>query len=149
MKHQIKLLFILLCNILLLTYCSTAKNDNNLEIDKPTGTAEIRTSTEIYNYAKSIGFEVVSTTIDSTIQEVQFKNNYVVLGRNDYPIGLHNIQYGINTTDSTYIKTISNFPIHNGETTIYYDNSFLVDVKFDIIIDPSYDREYTVDLNLH
>ena len=63
--------------------------------------------------------------------EIQIIDDYVLIGRKDnYSIGLHNIDYSLNTNDSTYMRRIYNFPIHSGETTIYYDESFLVDVGF-------------------
>ena len=137
---------------LLFTFIGCTKNISSEEATQDknnTGSAEIRTSIETYNYAKSIGFDLKSATIDNEKQNIQFVDDYVLIGKkNNYPIGLHNIEYSLNTEDSTFVRRIPNFPIYQGQTTIYYDESFLVDVSFDIVIDPSFDREYEINLTL-
>lgn len=138
--------------LLLFTFVGCTKNISSEDIiqDKSkTGSAEIRTSIETYNYAKSIGFDLKSATIDGENNGIQFIDDYVLIGRkNNYPIGLHNMEYSLNTEDSAFVRRIPNFPIYQGQTTIYYDESFLVEVSFDIVIDPSFDREYKVDIIL-
>lgn len=137
---------------LLFTFVGCTKNissENTAQDKSNTGSAEIRTSIETYNYAKSIGFDLKSGTIDGENNGIQFIDDYVLIGKkNNYPIGLHNIEYSLTTEDSTFVRRIPNFPIYQGMTTIYYDESFLVDVSFDIVIDPSFDREYEIDLVL-
>lgn len=135
---------------LLFTFIGCTKNissEDTTQDKNNTGSAEIRTSIETYNYAKSIGFDLKSSLIDGDEQSIQLIDDYVLIGRqNNYPIGLHNMEYSLNTEDSAFVRRIPNFPIYQGQTTIYYDESFLVEVSFDIVIDPSFDREYKVDI---
>lgn len=129
--------------LLLISACTVKElNEQNIETNIERGSAEIRTSLETYNYAKIMGMEFKTSSIDGEKNEIQIIDDYVLIGRKDnYSIGLHNIDYSLNTNDSTYMRRIYNFPIHSGETTIYYDESFLVDVGFNITIDPSFDGD--------
>lgn len=129
--------------LLLISACTAEElNKQNIEPNIEMGSAEIRTSLETYNYAKIMGMEFKTSSIDGEKNEIQIIDDYVLIGRKDnYSIGLHNIDYSLNTNDSTYMRRIYNFPIHSGETTIYYDESFLVDVGFNITIDPSFDGD--------
>lgn len=130
--------------LLLISACTAEElNKQNIEPNIEMGSAEIRTSLETYNYAKIMGMEFKTSSIDGEKKnEIQIIDDYVLIGRKDnYSIGLHNIDYSLNTNDSTYMRRIYNFPIHSGETTIYYDESFLVDVGFNITIDPSFDGD--------
>ena len=129
--------------LLLISACTAEElNKQNIEPNIEMGSAEIRTSLETYNYAKIMGMEFKTSSIDGEKNEIQIIDDYVLIGRKDnYSIGLHNIDYSLNTKDSTYMRRIYNFPIHSGETTIYYDESFLVDVGFNITIDPSFDGD--------
>lgn len=137
--------------ILLLIPACTAEelNEQNIEPNKEIGFAEIRTPLETYNYARSIGMDFKTSSIDGEENEIQIIGDYVLIGRKDnYSIGLHNIDYSLSTEDSTYTRRIYNFPIRSGETTIYYDESFLVDVSFNITIDPSFGNEYEIRFEL-
>ena len=96
-----------------------------------------------------MGMDFKTSSIDGEENEIQIIDDYVLIGRKDnYPIGLHNIDYSLSTDDSTYTRKIYNFPIRSGETTIYYDESFLVDVSFNITIDPSFGNEYEIRFEL-
>ena len=132
--------------LLLISACTTEElNEQNTETSIETGSAEIRTSLETYNYVKIMGMDFKTSSIDGEENEIQIIDDYVLIGRKDnYPIGVHNIDYSLSTDDSTYTRKIYNFPIRSGETTIYYDESFLVDVSFTITIDPSFDNEYEI-----
>ena len=136
--------------LLLISACTTEElNEQNTETSIETGSAEIRTPLATYNYAKSIGMDFKTSSIDGEENEIQIIDDYVLIGRKDnYPIGLHNIDYSLSTDDSTYTRKIYNFPIRSGETTIYYDESFLVDVSFKITINPSFDNEYEIRFEL-
>ena len=136
--------------LLLISACTTEElNEQNTETSIETGSAEIRTPLATYNYAKSIGMDFKTSSIDGEENEIQIIDDYVLIGRKDnYPIGVHNIDYSLSTDDSTYTRKIYNFPIRSGETTIYYDESFLVDVSFTITIDPSFDNEYEIRFEL-
>ena len=130
--------------LLLISACNIAEelNEQDVETNIERGSAEIRTSLEAYNYAKIMGMDFKTSSIDGEENEIQIIDDYVLIGRKDnYPIGLHNIDYSLSTDDSTYTRKIYNFPIRSGETTIYYDESFLVDVSFNITIDPSFDGD--------
>ena len=129
--------------LLLISTCTTEElNEQNTETSIERGSAEIRTSLETYNYAKIIGMDFKTSSIDGEKNERQIIDDYVLIGRKDnYSIGLHNIDYSLSTDDSTYTRRIYNFPIRSGETTIYYDESFLVDVSFNITIEPSFDGD--------
>lgn len=131
---------------LIFSACNIAEelNEQDVETNIERGSAEIRTPLATYNYAKSIGMDFKTSSIDGEENEIQIIDDYVLIGRKDnYPIGVHNIDYSLSTDDSTYTYTrkIYNFPIRSGETTIYYDESFLVDVSFNITIDPSFDGD--------
>ena len=132
--------------LLIISACTTEElNEQNTETNIERGSAEIRTPLATYNYAKSIGMDFKTSSIDGEENEIQIIDDYVLIGRKDnYPIGVHNIDYSLSTDDSTYTRKIYNFPIRSGETTIYYDESFLVDVSFTITIDPSFDNEYEI-----
>ena len=136
--------------LLLISACTTEElNEQNTETSIETGSAEIRTPLATYNYAKSIGMDFKTSSIDGEENEIQIIDDYVLIGRKDnYPIGVHNIDYSLSTDDSTYTRKIYNFPIRSGETTIYYDESFLVDVSFNITIDPSFGNEYEIRFEL-
>lgn len=139
--------------MLLFIPCNMCSLRNNMSAEPTpkakTGTAEIRVDSKTYEYVKSIGDDILSSDIDGDDCSLEMKDNYVVLCRKGgYSAGLHNIKYGINTSDSTYMKTLHNFPIYAGDTTVYYDKDILVDVVFDVTIDPSFDREYIVDLTV-
>lgn len=130
--------------LLIISACNIAEelNEQDVETNIERGSAEIRTSLETYNYAKSIGMDFKTSSIDGEENEIQIIDDYVLIGRKDnYPIGLHNIDYSLSTDDITYTRRIYNFPIRSGETTIYYDESFLVDVSFNITIEPSFDGD--------
>lgn len=130
--------------LLLISACNIAEelNEQNTETSIETGSAEIRTPLATYNYAKSIGMDFKTSSIDGEENEIQIVDDYVLIGRKDnYSIGLHNIDYSLSTDDITYTRRIYNFPIRSGETTIYYDESFLVDVSFNITIEPSFDGD--------
>ena len=129
--------------LLLISTCTTEElNEQNTETSIERGSAEIRTPLATYNYAKSIGMDFKTSSIDGEKNEIQIIDDYVLIGRKDnYSIGLHNIDYSLSTDDSTYTRRIYNFPIRSGETTIYYDESFLVDVSFNITIEPSFDGD--------
>ena len=130
--------------LLLISACNIAEelNEQDVETNLERGSAEIRTSLETYNYAKIIGMDFKTSSIDDEENEIQIIDDYVLIGRKDnYSIGLHNIDYSLSTDDSTYTRRIYNFPIRSGETTIYYDESFLVDVSFNITIEPSFDGD--------
>lgn len=132
--------------LLLISACTAEElNEQNTETTETsieTGSAEIRTPLATYNYAKSIGMDFKTSSIDGEENEIQIVDDYVLIGRKDnYSIGLHNIDYSLSTDDSTYTRRIYNFPIRSGETTIYYDESFLVDVSFNITIEPSFDGD--------
>ena len=130
--------------LLIISACNIAEelNEQNTETSIETGSAEIRTPLATYNYAKSIGMDFKTSSIDGEENEIQIVDDYVLIGRKDnYSIGLHNIDYSLSTDDSTYTRRIYNFPIRSGETTIYYDESFLVDVSFNITIEPSFDGD--------
>ena len=130
--------------LLIISACNIAEelNEQNVETNIERGSAEIRTSLETYNYAKIIGMDFKTSSIDGEKNEIQIIDDYVLIGRKDnYSIGLHNIDYSLSTDDSTYTRRIYNFPIRSGETTIYYDESFLVDVSFNITIEPSFDGD--------
>ena len=129
--------------LLLISACTTEElNEQNTETNIERGSAEIRTSLETYNYAKIIGMDFKTSSIDGEENEIQIIDDYVLIGRKDnYSIGLHNIDYSLSTDDITYTRRIYNFPIRSGETTIYYDESFLVDVSFNITIEPSFDGD--------
>ena len=130
--------------LLLISTCNIAEelNEQDVETNIERGSAEIRASLETYNYAKIIGMDFKTSSIDGEKNEIQIIDDYVLIGRKDnYSIGLHNIDYSLSTDDSTYTKRIYNFPIRSGETTIYYDESFLVDVSFNITIEPSFDGD--------
>ena len=132
--------------LLLISACTAEElNEQDVETNIERGSAEIRTSLETYNYAKIMGMDFKTSSIDGEENEIQIIDDYVLIGRKDnYPIGLHNIDYSLSTDDSTYTRKIYNFPIRSGETTIYYDESFLVDVSFNITIDPSFGNEYEI-----
>lgn len=136
--------------LLLISACTAEElNEQNTETNIERGSAEIRTSLETYNYAKIIGMDFKTSSIDGEENEIQIIDDYVLIGRKDnYPIGLHNIDYSLSTDDSTYTRKIYNFPIRSGETTIYYDESFLVDVSFNITIEPSFGNEYEIRFEL-
>ena len=130
--------------LLIISACNIAEelNEQDVETNIERGSAEIRTSLETYNYAKIIGMDFKTSSIDGEKNEIQIIDDYVLIGRKDnYSIGLHNIDYSLSTDDSTYTRRIYNFPIRSGETTIYYDESFLVDVSFNITIEPSFDGD--------
>lgn len=129
--------------LLLISACTAEElNEQNAETNIERGSAEIRTPLETYNYARSIGMDFKASSIDGEENEIQIIGDYVLIGRKDnYSIGLHNIDYSLSTEDSTYTRRIYNFPIRSGETTIYYDESFLVDVSFNITIDPSFNGD--------
>lgn len=130
--------------LLIISACNIAEelNEQDVETSIETGSAEIRTPLATYNYAKSIGMDFKTSSIDGEENEIQIIDDYVLIGRKDnYSIGLHNIDYSLSTDDSTYTRRIYNFPIRSGETTIYYDESFLVDVSFNITIEPSFDGD--------
>lgn len=130
--------------LLIISACNIAEelNEQDVETNIERGSAEIRTSLETYNYAKIIGMDFKTSSIDGEENEIQIIDDYVLIGRKDnYSIGLHNIDYSLSTDDSTYTRRIYNFPIRSGETTIYYDESFLVDVSFNITIEPSFDGD--------
>lgn len=129
--------------LLLISACTSEElNEQNTEINIERGSAEIRTPLATYNYAKSIGMDFKTSSIDGEENEIQIIDDYVLIGRKDnYSIGLHNIDYSLSTDDSTYTRRIYNFPIRSGKTTIYYDESFLVDVSFNIAIEPSFDGD--------
>ena len=132
--------------LLLISACTAEElNEQNTETTETSierGSAEIRTPLATYNYAKSIGMDFKTSSIDGEENEIQIVDDYVLIGRKDnYSIGLHNIDYSLSTDDSTYTRRIYNFPIRSGETTIYYDESFLVDVSFNITIEPSFDGD--------
>lgn len=129
--------------LLLISACTAEElNEQNTETNIERGSAEIRTPLETYNYAKSIGMAFKTSSIDGEENEIQIIDDYVLIGRKgNYSIGLHNIDYSLSTDDSTYTRRIYNFPIRSGETTIYYDESFLVDVSFNITIEPSFDGD--------
>lgn len=136
---------------LIFSACNIAEelNEQDVETNIERGSAEIRTPLATYNYAKSIGMDFKTSSIDGEENEIQIIDDYVLIGRKDnYPIGVHNIDYSLSTDDSTYTRKIYNFPIRSGETTIYYDESFLVDVSFNITIDPSFDNEYEIRFEL-
>ena len=136
--------------LLLISACTAEElNEQDVETNIERGSAEIRTSLETYNYAKIMGMDFKTSSIDGEENEIQIIDDYVLIGRKDnYPIGLHNIDYSLSTDDSTYTRKIYNFPIRSGETTIYYDESFLVDVSFNITIDPSFGNEYEIRFEL-
>lgn len=136
--------------LLLISACTAEElNEQNVETNIERGSAEIRTPLAAYNYAKSIGMDFKTSSIDGEENEIQIIDDYVLIGRKeDYSTGLHNIDYSLSTNDSTYTRKIYNFPIHSGETTIYYDESFLVDVSFNITIDPSFGNEYEIRFEL-
>ena len=136
--------------LLLISACTAEElNEQNVETNMEIGSAEIRIPLATYNYAKSIGMDFKTSSIDGEENEIQIIDDYVLIGRKDnYPIGLHNIDYSLSTDDSTYTRKIYNFPIRSGETTIYYDESFLVDVSFNITIDPSFGNEYEIRFEL-
>ena len=141
-KKMKRLITILI--LLIISACNIAEelNEQNVETNIERGSAEIRTSLETYNYAKIIGMDFKTSSIDGEENEIQIIDDYVLIGRKDnYSIGLHNIDYSLSTDDSTYTRRIYNFPIRSGETTIYYDESFLVDVSFNITIEPSFDGD--------
>ena len=129
--------------LLLISACTAEElNEQDVETNIERGSAEIRTSLETYNYAKIMGMDFKTSSIDGEENEIQIIDDYVLIGRKDnYPIGVHNIDYSLSTDDSTYTRKIYNFPIRSGETTIYYDESFLVDVSFNITIEPSFDGD--------
>lgn len=130
--------------LLIISACNIAEelNEQDVETNIERGSAEIRTSLETYNYAKIIGMDFKTSSIDGEKNEIQIIDDYVLIGRKDnYSIGLHNIDYSLSTDDITYTRRIYNFPIRSGETTIYYDESFLVDVSFNITIEPSFDGD--------
>ena len=130
--------------LLLISACNIAEelNEQDVETNIERGSAEIRTSLETYNYAKIIGMDFKTSSIDGEENEIQIIDDYVLIGRKDnYSIGLHNIDYSLSTDDGTYTRRMYNFPIRSGETTIYYDESFLVDVSFNITIEPSFDGD--------
>lgn len=129
--------------LLLISACTAEElNEQDVETNIERGSAEIRTSLETYNYAKIIGMDFKTSSIDGEENEIRIVDDYVLIGRKDnYSIGLHNIDYSLSTDDSTYTRRIYNFPIRSGETTIYYDESFLVDVSFNITIEPSFDGD--------
>ena len=129
--------------LLLISACTAEElNEQDVETNIERGSAEIRTSLETYNYAKIMGMDFKTSSIDGEENEIQIIDDYVLIGRKyNYPIGLHNIDYSLSTDDSTYTRKIYNFPIRSGETTIYYDESFLVDVSFNITIEPSFDGD--------
>lgn len=130
--------------LLIISACNIAEelNEQDVETNIERGSAEIRTSLETYNYAKIIGMDFKTSSIDGEENEIRIVDDYVLIGRKDnYSIGLHNIDYSLSTDDSTYTRRIYNFPIRSGETTIYYDESFLVDVSFNITIEPSFDGD--------
>lgn len=129
--------------LLLISACTAEElNEQNTETNIERGSAEIRTPLATYNYAKSIGMAFKTSSIDGEENEIQIIDDYVLIGRKgNYSIGLHNIDYSLSTDDSTYTRRIYNFPIRSGETTIYYDESFLVDISFNITIDPSFDGD--------
>ena len=136
--------------LLLISACTAEElNEQNVETNMEIGSAEIRIPLATYNYAKSIGMDFKTSSIDGEENEIQIIDDYVLIVRKDnYPIGLHNIDYSLSTDDSTYTRKIYNFPIRSGETTIYYDESFLVDVSFNITIDPSFGNEYEIRFEL-
>ena len=136
--------------LLLISACTAEElNEQDVETNIERGSAEIRTSLETYNYAKIMGMDFKTSSIDGEENEIQIIDDYVLIGRKDnYPIGVHNIDYSLSTDDSTYTRKIYNFPIRSGETTIYYDESFLVDVSFNITIDPSFGNEYEIRFEL-
>lgn len=129
--------------LLIISACTAEElNEQNTETSIETGSAEIRTPLATYNYAKSIGMDFKTSSIDGEENEIRIVDDYVLIGRKDnYSIGLHNIDYSLSTDDRTYTRRIYNFPIRSGETTIYYDESFLVDVSFNITIEPSFDGD--------
>ena len=129
--------------LLLISACTAEElNEQNVETNMEIGSAEIRIPLATYNYAKSIGMAFKTSSIDGEENEIQIIDDYVLIGRKgNYSIGLHNIDYSLSTDDSTYTRRIYNFPIRSGETTIYYDESFLVDVSFNITIEPSFDGD--------
>ena len=130
--------------LLIISACNIAEelNEQDVETNIERGSAEIRTPLATYNYAKSIGMDFKTSSIDGEENEIQIIDDYVLIGRKDnYSIGLHNIDYSLSTDDITYTRRIYNFPIRSGETTIYYDESFLVDVSFNITIEPSFDGD--------
>lgn len=130
--------------LLIISACNIAEelNEQDVETNIERGSAEIRTSLETYNYAKIIEMDFKTSSIDGEENEIQIIDDYVLIGRKDnYSIGLHNIDYSLSTDDITYTRRIYNFPIRSGETTIYYDESFLVDVSFNITIEPSFDGD--------
>lgn len=136
--------------LLLISACTAEElNEQNVETNMEIGSAEIRIPLATYNYAKSMGMDFKTSSIDGEENEIQIIDDYVLIGRKDnYPIGQHNIDYSLSTDDSTYTRKIYNFPIRSGETTIYYGESFLVDVSFNITIDPSFGNEYEIRFEL-
>ena len=136
--------------LLLISACTAEElNEQDVETNMEMGSAEIRIPLATYNYAKNIGMDFKVSSIDGEENEIRIIDDYVLIGRKDnYPIGLHNIDYSLSTDDSTYTRKIYNFPIRSGETTIYYDESFLVDVSFNITIDPSFGNEYEIRFEL-
>lgn len=138
-------LIIIIC---LISACSSVELVQE-PIQHNIGSAEIRTTIEAYNKAKIAGLEVTSSTVDGKENTVEIRDGYVFIGRKEnMNIGLHKLQYTLFAKDTVITETVPNFPIREGQTTIYYDESFLVDIGFDIIIDPSFDREYEVDFQL-
>ena len=141
-KKMKRLITILI--LLIISACNIAEelNEQDVETNIERGSAEIRTSLETYNYAKIIGMDFKTSSIDGEENEIRIIDDYVLIGRKDnYSIGLHNIDYSLSTDDSTYTRRIYNFLIRSGETTIYYDESFLVDLSFNITIEPSFDGD--------
>ena len=103
--------------LLLISTCNIAEelNEQDVETNIERGSAEIRTSLETYNYAKIIGMDFKTSSIDGEKNEIQIIDDYVLIGRKDnYSIGLHNIDYSLSTDDSTYTRRIYNFPIRSG-----------------------------------
>lgn len=130
---------------LLVSACSSAESTQN----NNNGSAEIRTTIEAYNKAKIAGMEFISSNVDGEENTIEIRDGYVFIGRKkNMNTGLHNLQYSLFAEDTVITEIVPNFPIHEGKTTIYYDESFLVDVGFDIVIDPSFDREYEIDFQL-
>lgn len=130
--------------ILLISACSSSE-----PIRHNIGSAEIRTTIEAYNKAKIAGMEFILSNVDGDDNDIEVRDGYVFIGRKEnINTGLHNLQYSLFAEDTVITEIVPNFPIRDGQTTIYYDESFLVDVGFDIIIDPSFDREYEIDFQL-
>ena len=88
--------------LLLISACTAEElSEQDVETNIDRGSAEIRTSLEAYNYAKSIGMDFKTSSIDGEENEIQIIDDYVLIGRKDnYPIGVQNIDYSLSNEDS-------------------------------------------------